>query len=92
MPAPMITVMVSPSSVHKARQECVVSIGIYVECDSSLLAHDDTFYGDDEYDAGAAEAEWSDSETDEESLSTSVLGHGSDLTLAILRPHKVETK
>ena len=58
----------------------------------SLLVHDDTFYGDDEYDAGGAAAERSDSDTEGDSSSTPVLRHGSDLTLAILRPRRVETK
>ena len=72
--------------------EGVVPTCIDAECDASLLVHDNTFYGDDEYDTGAAAAEWSDSDTEEDSSSTSVLRHGSDLTLAILRLRRVETK
>ena len=54
-------------------------IGIDVKCDASLLAHNNTFYGDDEYDAGADAAELSDSDTEEVSSSTSVLRHKSVL-------------
>ena len=67
-------------------------IGIDANCDASLLAHDNTFHGDDEYDAGTAAAELSDSDTEEDSSSTSVLRHRSDLTLAILQPCRVEMK
>ena len=43
-------------------------IGIDVKYDASLLAHNNTFYGDDKYDAGAAAAELSDYDTEEVSL------------------------
>ena len=94
MAAPLIPGTSSSSSARKARRESVVPIGIDAEFDASLLAHDDTFYGDDKYDAGAAAPEWSDSGTGEDTggASTSVLRHGSNLTLAILRPCRVETK
>ena len=59
----------------------VVPIGIDAESDASLLAHDDTFYGHDEHDAGAAEAEWSDSDSEGDISSTSILRHGSELNL-----------
>ena len=79
MAAPQTPAIASSSSARKARRESVVPIGITVECDTSFLVHDDTLYGD-KYDAGAAAAEWSDSDTEENSSSTSVLRHGSDLT------------
>ena len=92
MAAALVPGMASSSSARKARQESVVPIGIDAECDASLLANDNTFYGDDKYDAGAAAAEWSDSDTEEDSLSTSVLCHRIDLTLATLRLRRLETK
>ena len=78
MAAALVPGMASSSSARKARQESVVPIGIDAVCDASLLANDNTFYGDDEYDAGAAAAEWSDSDTEEDSSCTSVLCHRSD--------------
>ena len=92
MAVPLNPVMASSSSTCKARLESVVPFGIDVECDASLLVYNDTFYRDDEYDASAGAAEWSDFDTEEDSSSTSVLCHGSDLTLEILRPRRVETK
>ena len=56
MAVPLNSVMVSSSNARKARLESVVPFGIDVEFDASLLANNDTFYGDDEYDAGAAVA------------------------------------
>ena len=75
MAAPLIPDASSSSSSHKARRESVVPIGIDAECDVSLLAHDDTFYGYDEHDTGTAAAEWPDSDTEVDSASTSVLRH-----------------
>ena len=64
-------------------------IGIDAKCDASLLAHDNTFT-EITSTTLALLSELSDSDTEEDSLSMSVLRHRSDLTLAILRPRRVE--
>jgi len=51
------------ASAAKARRESVVPIGVSLECDASLLVHDDSFFGDEYAGESSADSDSADEES-----------------------------